>query len=405
MSIEIRDPIHGSIPLSTGETHVVDSAEFSRLRAIKQLGFADVSFPGATHTRFLHSLGVLHLSGVAFDRIFRKFDFSKVAVRTRFRQILRMGALLHDVGHGPLSHTTEEVMPSLESLNIAAYAHKTKKTAPGTRASHEDYTIKYLTDSGLTQILKDNFSDFTPMHIACLIDKNLKAPDDFFMEQGIDFRPILSQLVSSEIDCDRMDYLERDSYFTGTNYGKFDRDWMIENLMANLVEDKFYLGLAKRAIYTFDDFLISRHHIHLMVYFHHYTRYNDFRLYEHLATVKNEWAQRISKRQPYKVLVEQHNTTLSPRPQKIKDLLEAEGINVIWASSQARLSKYHSASPEDRAYPIFVIDKYDKLDKPMLLEKSTEIFNNYQAARIIDRLYVAPENYHRAEKILDGKKI
>lgn len=433
MSIEIRDPIHGSIPLSTGETHVVDSAEFSRLRAIKQLGFADVSFPGATHTRFLHSLGVLHLSGVAFDRIFRNFAFSKASVKARFRQILRLGALLHDVGHGPLSHTTEEVMPNLESLDIKAYVNKTKAPAAGVRATHEDYTIKYLTDSPLTKVLTENFSDITPLHIACLIDKTLKSPDDFFIEQGIDFRPILSQLVSSEIDCDRMDYLERDSYFTGTNYGKFDRDWMIENLTANLVEGKFYLGLAKRAIYTFDDFLISRHHIHLMVYFHHkaiiyeemlnnylsspdcsfklpsdineYTKYNDFRLYEHLADVKNEWAQRISTRRPYKVLVEQHNTSVSTRPQQIKDLLESEGINVIWASSQARLSKYHAASPEDRAYPIFVVDKYDKLDKPMPLDKSTEIFNKYEAARIIDRLYVAPENFHRAEKILDGKKI
>lgn len=433
MSIEIRDPIHGSIPLSTGETRIVDSAEFSRLRAIKQLGFADVSFPGATHTRFLHSLGVLHLSGIAFDRIFRGFSFSKPAVKAKFRQILRLGALLHDVGHGPLSHTTEEVMPSQESLNIKVYATKAKKSPTGTRANHEDYTIKYLTDSPLTQILTENFSDFTPLHIACLIDKTLPAPDDFFIEQGIDFRPILSQLVSSEIDCDRMDYLERDSYFTGTNYGKFDRDWMIENLQANLVDGKFYLGLAKRAIYTFDDFLISRHHIHLMVYFHHkaiiyeemlnnylsspdctfklpsdineYTRYNDFRLYEHLSGEKNEWAQRISKRQPYKVLVEQHNTSESPRPQKIKDLLEGEGINVIWASSKARLSKYHAASPEDQAYPIFVVDKYDKLDKPVPLDKSTEIFTKYEAARIIDRLYVAPENFERAEKILEGKKI
>jgi hypothetical protein len=119
-----------------------------------------------------------------------------------------------------------------------------------------------------------------------------------------------------------------------------------------------------------------------------YTNYNDYKLHEHLAGSKNPWAQRIAKRKPYKVLSELHNTAADTRAEKIKATLESEGIDVIWASSQARLSKYHAVSPEDRSSQIFVVDQ------------STEIFTRYEGARIIDRLYVAPENYASAEKIL-----
>jgi HD superfamily phosphohydrolase len=428
MPIEVRDPVHGTISLSDGETAIVDSPEFQRLRSIKQLGFADVSFPGATHTRFLHSLGVCHLAGEVFDHLFRGFSFSKASARSRFRQAFRLAAMLHDVGHGPLSHTTEEVMPPLRELNVAAYKNHPRGQDPSVRATHEDYTIKYLTDSPLTAVLNKHFPDVSPLHVACLVDKSLSCPDDFFIEHGLDFRPILSQLVSGELDVDRMDYLERDSYFTGTNYGKFDRDWMIANMKYFEVEGKLFLGLNRRALYTFDDFLISRHHIHLMVYFHHkciifeemlnryltspdcdfrlpadineYTKYHDSKLYEHLAESSNEWAQRISLRQPYRMAVELHNTQESARPERIKAALESNGIDVIWASSKVRLSKYHSGNPEDRAYPIYVMDQYDPWDKPAPIDETTEIFQKYEEARVIDRLYVAPEKLALAKEFL-----
>lgn len=433
MPIEVRDPVHGTISLSDGETAIVDSSEFQRLRSIKQLGFADVSFPGATHTRFLHSLGVCHMAGNVFDHLFRSFAFSKASVRTRFRQVFRLAAMLHDIGHGPLSHTTEEVMPPLRELNVVAYKNHPRGMDASIRATHEDYTIKYLTDSPLTAILSKNFPDLSPIHIACLVDKTLPCPDDFFMEQGLDFRPILSQLVSGELDVDRMDYLERDSYFTGTNYGKFDRDWMIANMKYFETDGKLFLGLNRRALYTFDDFLISRHHIHLMVYFHHkciiyeemlnryltsndctfqlpadineYTKYHDSKLYENLAISSNEWAQRISLRRPYRMAIELHNTAESARPERIKDTLESEGIHTIWASSKVRLSKYHSGNPEDRAYPIYVMDQYDRWDKPAPIDETTEIFQKYEEARVIDRLYVAPEKFDAAKKILAEKKL
>lgn len=432
--MEIRDPVHGSIYYSEPEVAVLDTPEYQRLRAIKQLGFAEFSFPGATHNRYLHSVGVGHLAGSAFDAIFKAIPFSKNSIRLRLRQAFRLAALLHDVGHGPLSHTSELVMPHVESLNVKIYEQSSKpELHKNRRANHEDYTIKYVTDSQIAETIRAGFPDLSPVHVACLIDKSLTCPDDFFMDNGIDYRPILSQLVSSELDVDRMDYLERDSFFCGTNYGKIDLGWILQNLTARLHEGKMYLALNRRALYAFDDFLISRHHMYLMVYFHHksiiyeemlnryltspdctfvlpsdiqeYTKYNDYKLHEHLAAAQNPWAQRIAQRKPYRVLMELHNTAEDGRAENIKKMLEGEGIDTIWASSKARLSKYHTASAEDRAMQIYVVDQYDRLDKAYPIDQSTEIFTRYEGARIIDRLYVAPENYARAEKLLVDKRV
>lgn len=432
--MEIKDPIHGSIALSDVEEAILETREFQRLRQIKQLGFAEYSFPGASHTRFLHSLGVMHLAGRAFDSIFSTFKFSSDAARSRLRRAVRLGALLHDIGHGPLSHTTEDVMPLVGELDIKAYAHRERGYAidPNRKATHEDYSIKMVTDSAVSKCLERASKDLSGLHVACLIDRGVKAPDDFFIDQDLDFRPILSQVVSSEMDVDRMDYLQRDAYFCGTNYGSIELDWLIGNLTFHEQRGKIYLSLNRRALYTFDDFLISRHHMYLMVYFHHksiifeemlqrylhsgecsyrlpadlegYLRCSDFSLYEHLALQKNEWAKRISDRRPFRMLTEIHATEGSARPKKICDVLKAEGIQTIHSSSATRLSKYH-ATQDQEAFPIFVVDEYDLREKPVPIEKVTRVFQKYEETRVIERIYVAPEMFVRAKKIVAEKKL
>lgn len=438
--MEVRDPIHGSMEFAKSEVRVFDCVPYQRLRSIKQLGFSEFSFPGATHNRFIHSLGVCHLAGVAFDLIFQKYPFQSVESKARLRQVTRLGALLHDIGHGPLSHTTEEVMPSLKDLNVTAYENRRKdlnflesEVDKDRQADHEDYTIKFITDSSLSKVLRDNFQDIDPLHVACLIDKTLEVPDDFFIESDFNFRTILSQIVSSEMDVDRMDYLERDAYFCGTNYGKVELTWLLSNLTFFRNEGELNLALNRRALYTFDDFLLSRHHMHLMVYFHHksiiyeemlhrylssddcefhlpadienYVKCTDYALFQHLEKMDNEWAQRISQRTPYKNLFELHSTKDSPRPSDIRRHLEAEGVRVIHSNSQARLSKYHSQSPQERAFEIFVVDEYDRRARPYPIQESTEIFQKYEEIRQIDRLYVAPEDFTKADKIMTDKKL
>lgn len=426
--MEIRDPLHGSIFLNLGEEAIIESVEFQRLREIKQLGFSEISFPGATHNRFLHSIGVSHVAGLIFDSVFTGFPFSKPSNRQRFRQITKLAALLHDIGHGPLSHTTEQVMPSLSEIKIPVYAEQ--NIHQNRRANHEDYTIKFVTDSQISHIIKNHFSDIDPLHVAALIDKNIKCETSVFTDGKIDYRPILSQIVSSELDADRIDYLERDSYFCGTNYGKIDREWLIQNLTVYIKDEKAYLALNRRALYSFDDFLISRHHMHLMVYFHHkcviydemlnlylnspdceflipadlsqYIAYTDYKLYEHLDTVKNPWAQRIAHRKPYKVAIELHNQD-SQRIENVKNILAGADINFIWTGSNVRLSKYHATTLENHP-TIYVIDQYDNWDKPVPITQATGIFEKYEGARVIDRVYVAPELVLETQKILKTKK-
>lgn len=426
--MDIRDPVHGHIAVSDAEVAVLDSKAYQRLRAIKQLGFSEFSFPGATHNRFLHSLGVCHLAGWAFDSIFKDHNFSNPSVKPRLRQTVRLAALLHDIGHGPLSHASEEVMPPLKDLKVGVYAEKVKPESENRQANHEDYTIKFITDSSLTEVLRRNFSDIDPFHVASLIDKTLKDRDDFFVDGGLDFRTVLSQIVSSEMDVDRMDYLERDAYFCGTNYGKVELEWLLQNLSFHTIGDRVHLALDRRAVYTFDDFLLSRHHMHLMVYFHHksiifeellyryltskdcsfavpaniekYVDCTDWALFQHLNTVDNPWARRMVERRPYRMLYELHSNNDTDRPDQIRQRLENEGVSVIHSNSQARLSKYHSGSEIDKALQIYVVDPYDRDSEPFPIEQTTEIFQKYEHTRRIDRIYVPPEDYSRAEGLL-----
>ena len=430
--MEIRDPIHGSIEVQPPEVAVIDSPSFQRLRTIKQLGFGEFSYPGATHNRYIHSLGVFHLAGEVFDIVFRGYPFVKPAARWRMRQVLKLAALLHDIGHGPLSHTTEEVMPSVDDLKILIY--KGLKPHTQRKANHEDFTIKFITDSPLTEIIRREFPDFLPVHIACLIDPSLPVPDDFFIENGVNFRPLLSQLVSSELDCDRMDYLLRDSYFCGTDYGRIELKWLIGNLSYHqLTEDQqpaLHLALSRRAIYTFDDFLISRHHMYLMVYFHHkaiiydemlhryllspdctyrlpanietYLNFTDYHLYEHLKTSSNPWAKRISARTPYRMLFELHETAENPVVNQIQTALEAQGVPLIRSGSVARLSKYHTSLGVGKGHRIFVIDPMNQMEAPYPLEESTDIFQLYEKSRRVERIYVPPEEFAHGQEIMRG---
>ncbi len=436
--MEIRDPIHGAIEISPEFNQVIDSAAYQRLRAIKQLGFSEFSFPGATHNRYLHSLGVSHLAGIVFENIFKNYNFSSSTTKYRLKEAVKLGALLHDIGHGPLSHTTEEVMPKLKSLGIKAYNNRRSDVETSVindedQANHEDYSIKFITDSSLTKVLKESFNDISPIHIACLIDKSLKCPDDFFIDQGINYRTLLSQMVSSEIDVDRMDYLERDAYYCGTSYGKVDLHWLIANLTMHIKGDEAFLALNRKALYTFDDFLLSRHHMHLMVYFHHksviyeemlyryftsnensfalpsdieeYIKYNDYLLYQHLAGSNNEWAKRISERRPYRVLFELHSNGSTNRTEVMKNELEQSGVPAILSSSYARVSKYHTASQTEKSFPIYVVNQYDTQSTPFSIEESTEIFQKYEEIRLIERLYVEPEKFSESQKILIDKKL
>ncbi|MBC7385788.1 MAG: HD domain-containing protein [Cryobacterium sp.] len=446
--MEIRDVLHGSVSIESHEREVLDSRYFQRLRQIKQLGFAEFSYPSATHNRYVHSLGAMKVASLAFETIFRggpekptvEAPSDRIALLTeeprafrRFRAVVRLAALLHDVGHGPLSHTSEFAMPPLADLKLPEWTGLTKEDR---QATHEDYTLKIILDSGLTPLLEKAGAEFgfSPRHIACLIETKLPTNDDFFFEtlpslggKRIDFLPILQQIISSELDADRMDYLRRDSLFAGVSYGEFDFDWLVSNLTSHVHGGRCYLTLQHRALYAFEDFLISRYHMFLMVYFHYksivfdsmlgkyletapseyvlpsdieaYCEANDGQLYARLARSENEWAKRISEKRPYRMLIELHSgipagkaATASQEKllTSLKGKLDAKKIHYLEASVSGELSKYFR-KPGD---PIFIrYDNHFSDPNYIALEKCTDLFEKYQEKRSITRLYVAPEVY------------
>jgi HD superfamily phosphohydrolase len=228
-----RDPLHNIISLNerVAEDRIivdlVDSAEFQRLRRIKQLGLALFTYQGAEHSRFTHSIGVMHLMTRALDLLGKHQSISEEA-----RIVGRAGALLHDLGHGPFSHVMEKVF----------------------RFHHEDWTCRIVLDPSteVNQVLRA-FDKELPEKIASLYKR--------------DYSPaFVSQLVSSQLDCDRMDYLLRDSLMTGAKYGIYDLEWVLHALRIDEKTDRVYV--ESKGLYAVEEYLQARYYMFRQVYFH-----------------------------------------------------------------------------------------------------------------------------------------
>jgi HD superfamily phosphohydrolase len=429
-TMEVRDVIHGPIELYPWEMKIIDSAAFQRLRSIKQLGFSEFAYPCAVHNRYVHSIGACHLAGTAFQAIFKDHFFSNQEIYHHYYYLARACMLLHDIGHGPFSHAIEGAMPPVASLALPA---EVVGKDPKRQASHEDYTLKIILDSSLTPILEKEYGRFgiTPWHIASVMNLSLKEKDQFLADRGVNFRKVLHQIISSEMDADRMDYLQRDSYFTGVSYGKFDANWLLTNLGVHIDKKVAHLSLNSRAIYTFEDFLLSRYHMFLMVYLHHksvcyekmmeeyirspncsfrvpsdveeYIRCDDSVFYEFLRrdASSNEWAERILHRRNYKVGYEVHESRGDPsrgeRAVEYKAKLKAKGVNYFEASSGKGLSNYvrpnlGALNPVDEN-TIFVATYEPGTSEIRYepLEEYTDLFRRYAEQKYIYRIYV-PEN-------------
>ena len=223
--IEIRDPVHGYVKLDDFAQALIGTPQMQRLRWIKQLGLANLVYPGANHTRFEHSLGAYHLAMVLADQL----DLNEEE-----KLLVGAAALLHDVGHGPLSHATESAL------------------SPYLRREHES-VIDLLRKSELREIL--GVHGLLPQEIQSTINGEDR----------------LGQIVSSEIDADRMDYLIRDSHYTGVAYGVIDHLRLIKMMKVHLGD----LVVESGGIQAATSFLISRLLMHPAVYYHHVCRISE----------------------------------------------------------------------------------------------------------------------------------
>ncbi len=416
--MEVRDPVHGSIHILNEEVPIIQDAFFQRLRNIKQLGFSEYVFPGATHTRFIHSIGVMNVGDRAFDKLFKGFRPSPEL--TRLKETFKLSCLLHDIGHAPLSHTTEYVMPSLQELAIPKEFLEPQDQESSRQATHEDYTIKSIADSSFAKsfYLVESSFGVERKYIADLI-RGSTQNEEYFTIEGISYFPILHQLVSSELDCDRMDYLLRDSYFCGVSYGSYDLDWLLDNLEICVQGNKAYLGITERAVVTFDDFLLSRYHMFVMVYFHYravcleqllykyfeaapneyripadiekYVEHDDHFLMKTMRNSKNRYAEQIVKNKIPPKVYESFNIDQKQQLEKVQNFLKEEGIEYIRSSSRGRLSKYYEGQEQQShvAHPMKVVRKYYDSGSKIIsnINEATDLFQKFSHSHEINRLH------------------
>lgn len=233
-----RDPIHGTIIVDNQIIlDLIDTPEFQRLRRIKQLGTSSMTFHGAEHSRFGHCLGVYEITRRIcnlFQRNYPQQAPQDGLWNDQERPVALCAALLHDLGHGPYSHTFEHIF----------------------HTDHEQITRRIITSesTNINRILRRVGNDF-PQKVASVIDHTYQNPQ-------------VVQMISSQVDADRMDYLQRDSYYTGTNYGKFDLDRVL-HMMRPV---KGGIAFEINGMHAVEDYILSRLQMYLQVYFHPVSR-------------------------------------------------------------------------------------------------------------------------------------
>ncbi|MGI0004207.1 MAG: HD domain-containing protein [Candidatus Nitrosotenuis sp.] len=224
--LDIVDPIHDFIRVYETELKIIDSPIFQRLRRIRQLSGAHLTYPGAQHSRFEHSLGVMHIAGQAAIALSEKGFLGSDQIHD-----IRLAALLHDVGHGPFSHLFEEVLQAKKKI------------------SHEEIGKKIILHSEIGDILSKSS-----------VNKKFITKLAF----GDPKYRFVNEIISGSLSADMMDYLQRDGYFTGAEHAKIDHQRIIHSL--DVYKSK--LALDKSALYSFESMILSRYQMFKAVYFH-----------------------------------------------------------------------------------------------------------------------------------------
>lgn len=244
--LDIVDPIHDFIRVYDHELKIIDNPIFQRLRRIRQLSGAHLTYPAAQHTRFEHSLGVMHIASQAGQAL-----NEKEILKSDDIEVLRLAGLLHDIGHGPFSHIFEEI---LQQKNF----------------SHEDFGKKIILKSEIGDILTKNGYDKQ-------LIRNVAFGDSKFQ--------YMNEIISGVLSADMMDYLLRDGYFTGAEHAQIDHKRITQSL--DVYQKK--LALERSALYSFESMLHSRYQMFKAVYFHKTVRAAEVMLLEALRLSDDEF--------------------------------------------------------------------------------------------------------------------
>lgn len=241
--MEVRDPVHGFISYDELEEKLLNSRVVQRLRGIKQLAMCYLVYPGALHTRFDHSLGVMYVAGQMAERL---------GLGEKERRFVRIAGLLHDVGHAPFSHVGEQVLCRL--------AGSEAKTELGLSESENQYH-----EALGAKIIKEQLGRDLP--------EELKELSGFFKKGS---QHVMRAIIDGPLDADKLDYLLRDSYFTGVRYGLFDFPKVLESLVrVEIGGGRWEIGIEDEGVHAAEQLLLARYHMQSQVYFHRVRRITD----------------------------------------------------------------------------------------------------------------------------------
>ena len=243
--LDIIDPIHDFVRVNSNELKIIDTPIFQRLRRIRQLSGAHLIYPGAQHTRFEHSLGVMHIASMAGHALDEKGIVSSDNI-----QNLRFAGLLHDIGHGPFSHLFEELLQKRKMSHEDIGRDIILKTQIGDLISANGFNKKFITE--------------------------LAFGDSKFQ--------FMNEIISGALSADIMDYLLRDGYFTGAEHAKIDHNRLTYSL--DVYKNK--LALEKSALVNFETMMISRYQMFKAVYFHKTVRAGEVMLLESMYLAEEE---------------------------------------------------------------------------------------------------------------------
>lgn len=434
---ELRDPVHQTISFDDREKTVIDHPVFQRMRYVRQLGLSYLVYPGATHDRFSHMLGAMYVAGRVWDNI---MTVSGDVLRgvyadadlAYFRRMLRFAALLHDVGHAPFSHVSESLMPKFAATEAPRAWYREKQLSR--RAEHEDFSVMMIAALGRDPAVPIDLTE--AQDVASLLHHDVapsKAWTKRFAGHDGAIHQLLSSLISGELDVDRMDYLLRDSHYTGVAYGVYDMDHLVRNLGVAVVGGRPTLTIDSTAMRAFEDFLLARYHMFLQVYHHKTTSGFDHFLKQAFAnrevdikvpgTVdgylqmrdstflealfkaaqdpKNAWSRRFALRQPAKRLF----TASGDRPEsrttfrKLRTALEKAAVPHFAINSHQYLSKM-DAFRKRRGPGLVVREK--NLGRIVFtpVERYSALLKKYNEVIDIVNLYVLPEHLEAALRVI-----
>lgn len=408
---QFRDPIHGFIDVSEDELKIINSAPFQRLRNIHQLATTYLVYHGAEHTRFGHSIGAMHLTSRAFNSVTQKAPnlFSDDMEENRrktawYRQLLRIIGLTHDLGHAPFSHASEDLFENGQK--------------------HEDFTRKIITETEIADHIcaigskfKQEYGeayDITP-ELVWMIYEGKQVTDEKFIVPDFLF---LQSFMDGELDCDKMDYLLRDSLYCGVTYGKYDLNRFVSTLTAYKDDHTLQLAIERGGIQALEEFVLARYFMFIQVYFHKTRRYLDKVLVKSLRS--------ILPNGKYPTEVHEY---LKWNDSRILNLIADSEASEVHAFKQREImtcvfeSKAHAGKGEKTNAKVFynILQKtygdrvvYDGVDKAahkltpallapqddsgkgiMILDPQTGVVTNIMEESIILESIVKPINIHR----------